>query len=80
MTTSYFFYFEEVIRVKSTVKKEITKTELIVHMDVELENLRKSIWKALHQSDTTLTYADKSMALGIVQYELLHHADEHADE
>ena len=49
-------------------------------MDVELENLRKSIWKALHQSDKTLTYADKSMALGIVQYELLHHADEHADE
>jgi hypothetical protein len=68
------------MRVKSTVKKEITKTELIVHMDVELENLRKSIWKALHQSDKTLTYADKSMALGIVQYELLHHADEHADE
>jgi hypothetical protein len=33
---------------KSTVKKEITKTELIVHMDVELENLRKSIWKTLH--------------------------------
>jgi len=45
-------------------------------MDVELENLRKSIWKALHQFDKTLAYADKSMALGIVQYELLHHADE----
>jgi hypothetical protein len=69
-----------VIRTKSTVKKELTKTELIVHMDVELENLRKSIWKTLHQFDNTVTYADKNMALGIVQYELLHHADEHADE
>jgi hypothetical protein len=39
----FLFYFEEVIRVKSTVKKEITKTELIVHVDVERENLRKSI-------------------------------------
>jgi hypothetical protein len=71
---------KEVIRMKSTVKKEITKTELIVHMDVELENLRKSLWKTLHQFDNTVTYADKSMVLGIVQYELLHHADEHGDE
>jgi hypothetical protein len=65
---------------KSSVKKEITKTELIIHTDAELENLRKSIWKTLHQFDTKVTYADKSLALGIVQYELLHHADEHGDE
>ena len=30
---------------KSTVKKEITKTELIVHMDVELENLENPYGK-----------------------------------
>ncbi len=65
---------------KSTVKKEITKNELIVHMDIEVENLRKSIWKTLHQFDKIVTYADKTIVLGIVQYELLHYADEHADE
>lgn len=65
---------------KSSVKKEITKTEFIIHTNVQLENLRKSIWKTLHQFDTTVTYADKSLVLGIVQYELLHHSDEHIDE
>jgi len=66
--------------VKSSVKKELTKTELVVHMDGELENLRKALWKTLHQFDKTVSYADKSLALGLVQFELLHYADEHAGE
>jgi hypothetical protein len=49
-------------------------------MDIELDNLRKAIWRTIHQFDNTTTYADKSMVLGMIQYELLHHASEHINE
>jgi|GEM_PF-3757979 hypothetical protein len=68
------------MKMKSTVKLEITKTEYILHMDIELDNLRKAIWRTIHQFDNTTTYADKSMVLGMIQYELLHHASEHINE
>lgn len=65
---------------KSTVKTELRTTELVLHMDIELENLRKAVWRTIHQFDKTVAYADKSIVLGIVQYELLHHADSEVKE
>ena len=45
-------------------------------MDKQIHQLRKEIWKTIFKERKDLSDADVSMALGIVQYELIHHSDE----
>jgi len=45
-------------------------------MDNEIFQLRKEIWKTIHKGKGNLSDCDVAMALGIVQYELIHHTGE----
>ena len=60
----------------STVKSGFKEGKFIIFMDEKIEKLRKEIWKTIFSNKKDLPYADIAMALGIVQYELLHHSDE----
>ena len=60
----------------STVKAGFKEGKYIIYMDEKVEKLRKEIWKTIFSNKKDLPYADIAMALGIVQYELLHHSDE----
>lgn len=65
---------------KSTVKKlddcpDEESFGLIMSKDIDL--MRKAIWRAIHAENKALNLSpcDVIMALGLVQYELLHHKD-----
>jgi hypothetical protein len=45
-------------------------------MDDRIFQLRKEIWKTIHKGKGNLSDCDVAMALGIVQYELIHHIEE----
>lgn len=60
----------------STVTSGFKEGKYILFMDEKIEKLRKEIWKTIFSNKKDLPYADIAMALGIVQYELLHHSDE----
>jgi len=60
----------------STVKSGFKEGKYILFMDEKIEKLRKEIWKTIFSNKKDLPYADIAMALGIMQYELLHHSDE----
>lgn len=60
----------------STVKSGFKEGKYIIFMDEKIDKLRKEIWKTIFSNKKDLPYADVAMALGIVQYELLHHSDE----
>lgn len=60
----------------STIKAGFKEGKYILFMDKQVEKLRKEIWKTIFANKKDLPYADIAMALGIVQYELLHHSDE----
>lgn len=60
----------------STVKGGLKEGKYILFMDEKIDSLRKEIWKTIFSKKKDLPYADIGMALGIVQYELLHHSDE----
>ena len=60
----------------STVKAGFKEGKYIIFMDEKVDKLRKEIWKAIFANKKDIPYADIGMALGIVQYELLHHSDE----
>ena len=61
---------------KTSVGKRIKDNELMIWMDDSVEQLRKEIWKTIFKHKGKLSDCDVSMALGIVQYELIHHTDE----
>lgn len=61
---------------ESTVKGGIKDGRYGFVMDEIVNELRKDIWKIIFQYKGKIPYADIGMALGIVQYELLHHSDE----
>jgi len=60
---------------KTTVKADKTDRELIIHMDRKIEDLRKAVWKTIFafKRENEISDCDVAMALGIVQYELIHH-------
>lgn len=60
----------------STVYARKDKEELHVSMDIAVEALRKEIWKAIFRKRGNLSDCDVAMALGLVQYELVHHVGE----
>lgn len=59
---------------KSTIKKGEKDEKLFLIMSNRIENLRKAIWRAIHKNKEDLSDCDISMALGIVNYELIHHS------
>jgi len=58
---------------KSSVKTALSGSRRIVRMDDEIYQLRKEIWKTIFAHKGDLSDCDISMALGLVQYELVHH-------
>jgi hypothetical protein len=58
---------------KSTVKTTVKNGTRIICMDDEIFELRRKIWRTIHKEGSDLSDCDVAMALGIVQYELIHH-------
>ena len=58
---------------KTTVKTMKEGDERIIIMDDKIFELRKEIWKTIFNNKGDLSDCDVAMALGIVQYELVHH-------
>ncbi|MBS3105619.1 hypothetical protein J4234_05150 [Candidatus Woesearchaeota archaeon] len=61
---------------KSTVKGGIKEDIYNIVMDKKIDTLRKEIWITIFKERGDLSDCDVVMALGIVQYELIHHSDE----
>jgi len=61
---------------KSSVKGKVVGNEFILMMDSKIESLRREIWKAIYKNKGELSECDISLALGIVNYELVHHIGE----
>jgi len=58
---------------KTTIKKGIINNEMILTMNIKIDLLRKSIWNTIHKNKGNLSNCDICMALGIINYELIHH-------
>jgi len=61
---------------KSTVRGGIKEDNYTIVMDKKIDTLRKKIWSIIFKEHEDLSDCDVVMALGIVQYELIHHSDE----
>jgi len=61
---------------KTTVSATVREDKYFILMDKKINNLRKAIWRAIHEGKGGLSDCDISMALGLVQYELIHHVDD----
>lgn len=67
-------FHKEVRKMESSVKARRTDKELVVVMDREIDEVRKAIWRAIHSfDDAGISDCDVAIALGLVQYELIHH-------
>jgi hypothetical protein len=58
---------------KSTVKTTVKDGMRIIYMDDKIFELRRKIWNTIHKERNDLSDCDVAMAVGIVQYELIHH-------
>lgn len=58
---------------ETSVKATRKDNMLIIGMDDAIDQLRKEIWKTIFKHKGSLSDCDVSMALGLVQYELIHH-------
>jgi len=58
---------------ETTVKTAKKGDERIIIMSDKIFELRKEIWKTIFKHKGELSDCDVAMALGIVQYELIHH-------
>jgi len=58
---------------ETTVKTAKKGDERIIVMSDQIFELRKEIWKIIFKHKGELSDCDVAMALGIVQYELIHH-------
>jgi len=56
--------------VKTAVRRDGTR---VILMDDKIFELRKAIWRTIFEVRGNLSDCDVAMALGIVQYELIHH-------
>ena len=57
----------------SCVKKVLNENFYLLCMDKSVDYLRKAIWCAIHANKGCLSDCDISMAISLVQYELIHH-------
>lgn len=58
---------------KSSVKAMIEDGQLFMGMNEAIDKLRAKIWITIFKEKGELSDCDVAMALGIVQYELIHH-------
>jgi hypothetical protein len=58
---------------KTTVSTDSKDNTRIIFMDEKIYELRKEIWKTIFKEKGNLSDCDIAMALGLVQYELIHH-------
>ena len=58
---------------ESTVKTGLMNKKRFITMDDKIYQLRKEIWKTIFAHKEDLSDCDVAMALGLVQYELVHH-------
>lgn len=58
---------------KSSVKTMIEDGQLFMGMNEAIDKLRAKIWITIFKEKGELSDCDVAMALGIVQYELIHH-------
>jgi hypothetical protein len=63
----------------SSVRGGVVEGEYHLIGDPEINDLRKAIWRTIFQERGDLSDADIAFALGVVQYELIHHVDEDKD-
>ena len=61
---------------KSTVKAGIKENQYFIIMNKKIDDLRRKIWSTIFKERGDLSDCDVAMALGIVQYELIHHSHE----
>jgi len=61
---------------KSTLKARVNENLYILSMDMKINNLRSKIWNIIFKEKGDLSDCDVAMALGLVQYELIHHTGE----
>jgi hypothetical protein len=60
----------------STVSGDVFEGDYVLSCDGQVDELRSAIWSTIHEDKGDLPWADVAFALSIVQYELMHHADE----
>ena len=60
---------------ETSVKAKRKDNMLIIRMDDTVDRLRKEIWKTIFKHKGSLSDCDVCMALGLVQYELIHHTE-----
>ena len=60
---------------ESSVKTVVKDGKRIIIMDNAIFELRRKIWNIIFKEKGNLTDCDVAMALGIVQYELIHHTN-----
>jgi hypothetical protein len=67
---------------KTTVWKEVTHSELIIHADKKIDDLRRHIWAAIHAIVDKTDLPDSTVAwdLGTVQQELICHTGNKAND
>ena len=58
---------------KTTVSTEVRNGTRIILMDDKIYELRKKMWDTIFKEKGDLSDCDVAMALGLVQYELIHH-------
>jgi hypothetical protein len=58
---------------KTTISTEVENGTRIILMDDKIYELRKKIWNTIFKEKGDLSDCDVAMALGLVQYELVHH-------
>lgn len=61
---------------ESTIKTKVKDGVRIIYMDDKIHQLRGTIWRTIFKEKGALSDCDIAMALGIVQYELVHHIKE----
>lgn len=62
-----------VIECENNCRTELRDGTGVVLMDDKIHELRKKIWRTIFQEKGDLSDCDVAMALGLVQYELIHH-------
>ena len=61
---------------QSTVKGDVKENQYYIVMDKKIDDLRRKIWSTIFKERGDISDCDVAMALGIVQYELIHHSDD----
>ena len=61
---------------ESSLKGGVVDDQYYIQADSEVDDLRKAIWRTIHEEKDDLPWADVAFTLGVVQYELMHHSDE----